>query len=326
MKVFISWSGDASKTAAKALADSLKQVFNGVEPWFSAENIAAGQEWFEELMTALEDARFAIVCLTTPTLRAPWIMFESGAAAAKFGERKVAPLLLDCAAEDLVDPLARFHATPFDRDSVLKLFQSINASIDARLNPLPLEMTFNAVWPKLEADVGRAIKEEQEARKPKYDVFLSAPMASFDSDAQYIPFRDEVMKVVAALRARCHLAVFCALEPIESMADFDLHGVSVQEDMAILGQSGSFVMLYPQKLATSALFETGYALALGLPSRLFVRSEQDLPYLLQRLPEAFTNVSILDSREWKTYDDIADHLAQNADRWFRRRSRAALKD
>jgi hypothetical protein len=38
--------------------------------------------------------------------------------------------------------------------------------------------------------------------------------------------------------------------------------------------SGSFVMLYPQKIATSALFEAGYALALGRSSLFFVNNEQ----------------------------------------------------
>lgn len=325
MKVFISWSGTASRAAARALAESLREVFNGVEPWLSSVDIEPGQQWFDELMTTLEDTRFAVVCLTKRTLRAPWIMFESGAVAAKFGERKVVPLLLDCAPEDLVDPLARFHATPFDRESVRQLFGSINASIDAPLKPRALAATFDVMWPELSAAVAKAIAAEREVAKPKWDVFLSVPMASFDSDAQYRPFRAEAMKVVTALRERCKLTVFCALEAIESMDHFDLHGVSAEEDMRILHESGNFVMLYPQKLATSALFEAGYALALGLPSRFFVKNDKDLPYLMQRLPEAFTNVSILDAREWETYEDIAEHLERNAARWFGQRAKAELK-
>jgi nucleoside 2-deoxyribosyltransferase len=95
--------------------------------------------------------------------------------------------------------------------------------------------------------------------------------------------------------------------------------------MEVLQNSGSFVMLYPQKLTSSALFEAGYALALGRPSLFFVRDEKDLPYLMQRLPEAFTHVSILDSREWRSYDDIARLVVRNADHWFRQASPAQLK-
>jgi len=46
---------------------------------------------------------------------------------------------------------------------------------------------------------------------------------------------------------------------------------------------------------------------------------------MQRLPEAVTNVSILDSREWNTYEDIGKLLGRNADRWFRKGSVAQLK-
>lgn len=326
MKVFISWSGEASKAAALALSESVRDVFTGVEPWLSARNIEAGQKWFDELTTALEDSRFAVVCLTARTLRSPWILFEAGAVAVKFGSPKVVPLLLDCAAADLVDPLKPFQAVSFGRDSLKQLFRSINSSIDSPLKPVALNAAFDAVWPKLDAAVKAAMEEERKATKPKYDVFLSVPMASFTSDSDYQAFRKEAMKVVSALRDRCKLSVFCALEDIPSMKDFETHGVSAHDDMTILHDSGCFIMIYPKKLATSALFEAGYALALGLPSRIFVQDEKDLPYLLQRLPEAFTNVSILDSREWTTYDDIGLRLVQNAKRWFGRRVMAELKD
>ena len=65
------------------------------------------------------------------------------------------------------------------------------------------------------------------------------------------------------------------------MAEFESLGLSARDDLEILHHSGDFVMLYPQKLASSALFESGFALALVLPCRFFVRTEEDLPYLMQ---------------------------------------------
>lgn len=324
MKVFISWSGDVGKAAARAIGQSISDVFTGVEPWISAVNIQAGQEWFAELMEALEDSRFGIACVTKRSLSAPWIMFESGALSAKFGSPKLVPLMLDCVAKDLVDPLARFNGVLFDEDSMRGLFASINASVGAPLAPKALSAAFKDVWPAFNAAVRDALSAERKALRSKYDVFLSAPMASFKDDSEYQPFRTDVLKVIHALRD-CGLSVFCALEEIDSISQFDTHGISTHDDIAILQQTGSFLMLYPQKLATSALFEAGYALALGRPSLFFVRNEQDLPYLMQRLPEALTNVSILDSREWKTYEDIVKLLRRNADHWFRKDSVAQLK-
>lgn len=327
MKVFICWSGSASKAAASALGTSIKEVFTGVEPWLSADNIAPGQQWFAELMAALEESRFAIVCLTERTLRAPWILFESGAVSAKFGSSRVVPLLLDCKEKDLVDPLARFQATTFDHDSVRRMFESINSTLSAPLTPVALRAAFREVWPVLESTVTEALEAERKSTQPKFDVFLSVPMASFESDSEYQLFHAEAMKVVRVLRdpERCGVSVFCALEEIDSMAKFDTHGTSIEEDMDNLRNSRSFVMLYPKKLATSALFEAGYALALGLPCRFFVHDYEDLPYLLQKLPEAFTNVSILDHTDWDTYEEICECLEENAERWFRRRAVAERK-
>jgi hypothetical protein len=320
MKIFISWSGAASQAAAVALGESIRAVFAGVDPWISAEDIAPGQQWFSEMMAALEDSRFGIVCLTARTLRAPWLLFESGAVSAKVGSPKLVPLLLDCVAEDLVDPLARFQATTFDRKSVQRLFGSINSSLGAPLTSTTLKASFAKAWKKLERAVGEALKAEC-----AYDVFLSVPMASFKDDSEYKPFYRDAMKVVDALRNRCKLSVFCALEGIDSMDKFDVVSTSVEVDIDNLRNSGSFVMLYPQKLATSAVFEAGYALALGLPCRLFVRDPRDLPFLLRRLPEAFTNVSILDSTDWETYEDIGKCLEESAERWFRRSAVAQRK-
>ncbi|WP_150051184.1 MULTISPECIES: toll/interleukin-1 receptor domain-containing protein [Methylomonas] len=324
MKVFISWSGDTSKAAAIAIGQSVSDVFSSVEPWISAVNIQAGQQWFSELMQALEDSKFAIACITKRSLGAPWIMFESGALSAKFGSPRLVPLMLDCVAEDLVDPLARFNGVLFDEDSVHGLFKSINSSVGTPLTPKALKAAFKEIWPDLNAKIHDALEAERKTLRPEYDVFLSAPMASFKDDSEYQSFRAEVLKVIHALDA-CGLSVFCALETIESMSMFDTHGVSTHDDLDIMKKSGSFIMLYPQRLATSALFEAGYALALGLPSLFFVRDEQDLPYLMQRLPEAVTHVSILDSREWQTYEDIGDLLRRNAHHYFRTGSVAQLK-
>ena len=72
------------------------------------------------------------------------------------------------------------------------------------------------------AGVKAAIATEKKA----FDVFLSVPMASFASDAQYKAFRANAMKVVRALRTKCRLTVFCALENIKSIKQFDLCGNS----------------------------------------------------------------------------------------------------
>lgn len=141
-------------------------------------------------------------------------------------------------------------------------------------------------------------------------------MAAFETEAQYQAFRTDAMKVVTALRQHSGLRVFCAIERIESIKQFDTYGVGAREDIEALNDSANFVLIYPERLVTSALFEAGYALARGMPCRFFVRKTTDLPFLMRKLPEVFQHVSIVDESEWRDYDELALRLQQNASAWF----------
>lgn len=69
---------------------------------------------------------------------------------------------------------------------------------------------------------------------------------------------------------------------------------------------------------------------MGLPCRFFVRDQSDdlykLPFLMRKLPEVFSHVSIIDDSEWQTYEDIADRLVRNRDNWFGKRVEAKFLD
>jgi nucleoside 2-deoxyribosyltransferase len=320
MTIFLSWSGEASRLAAQAIGEAIDSVFNDAQPWISSKDIQLGQEWFTELRSALDSTRFAIVCLTQRNAASPWVMFEAGAVAGKLQGLKLVAVQLEGEVADLVDPMARFNSTRFDREGMQRLFESINLSLGSPMKPVGLKGSFDAVWPALDAAVKAAVRSE-----PAYDVFLSVPMAAFDTDAQYQAFRADAMKVVTTLRDRCQLRVYCALERIASMKDFDTYGASAKDDVEALHDSANFVLIYPQRLVSSALFEAGYALARGLPCRFLVQKAGDLPFLMRKLPEVFTHVSVSDADEWTTYDDLAQLLVKNAPYWFGMRYRARLE-
>ncbi len=320
MTIFLSWSGAASRAAAQAIGEAIDNVFSDAQPWISSKDIELGKEWFTELRTALESTRFAIVCLTQRNAASPWVMFEAGAVVGKLQGMKLVVVQLEGDVTDLVDPLARFNSTRFDRAGMQRLFESINVSLGSPMKPLGLKGSFDAVWPTLEAAVKAAVSSE-----PTYDVFLSVPMAAFDTDAQYKSFRADAMKVVSALRDRCGLRVYCALENIPSIENFDPFGASVKNDLEALHDSANFVLIYPERLVSSALFEAGYALARGLPCRFMVQKTSDLPFLMRKLPEVITHVSISNAEEWKTNDELIKLLVKEAPHWFGTRYRARLE-
>lgn len=160
MKLFISWSGNASRTVAKTFRDWIPLVINDVQPWMSEEDIAAGSHWPTEIHGRLRDAKFGVICITPENTSRPWLLFEAGALAKAIDESKirVCPYLFGLAKSDLTPPLAHFQSETTDKIDTFKLLQSINEtvrSVDglARTDP-QLESAFEKWWPDLERALG----------------------------------------------------------------------------------------------------------------------------------------------------------------------------
>jgi hypothetical protein len=71
--------------------------------------------------------------------------------------------------------------------------------------------------------------------------------------------------------------------------DVDPEAIAAETDLAALIASRNFLMIYPSRLLSSCLLEAGYALVAGTPSVYFVRTDDDLPYLLRGAVESFRN-------------------------------------
>src|SRR5664279_2432056 len=93
MKVFISWSGDASQRVAKALRDWLPQVINAIEPFMSSEDIEKGTRGLAAIASELEATSCGIICLTPKNFQKPWVNFEAGAISRSVGTSHVIPFL-----------------------------------------------------------------------------------------------------------------------------------------------------------------------------------------------------------------------------------------
>ena len=318
MQVFVSWSGAASHAAAKALKDVLPSIIQSLDVFLSSEDIEKGEPWFQKLGETLEGSDFAILCLTPENLDAPWLLYEAGAAGKHFEQARVVPLLIGLTSADLISPLSHLNAAKTDREDMFKLVTAINNHAkDDKLSKEALANSFKKWWKDLDSGLKKATAQATQPVAFEYDVFLSAPMAALNDNAAYQKSRAETLKVFNALHADCGFKVYWAMENIESIDQFDSRDAAVLEDLTALDKSATFVLLYPEKLATSALFEAGYALALGRRSHFFVRETKQLPYLMQKLEgPAAPLVSIHDSGDWTTYDDIAAKIRLHKDLWF----------
>lgn len=186
MKVFISWSGNRSKSVAEYLASWLPLLMQAVEPWVSTA-IDKGTRGNEEIAKALESTGVGLLCLTRENLDAPWIHYEAGALAKSHD--RVWTLLLGISHADVSPPLSQFQHALATRDDVYQLVASINRRLDGfGQRPVPetsLAKLFDRFWPDLEEKI-----HEVEATAGS-----SGPVRS---DRQLI---EEVLELVRYLRA-----------------------------------------------------------------------------------------------------------------------------
>ena len=164
MKVFISWSGDASRPLAEALGDWLPRVLQYVQPFVSSSDTEKGVRWATVVSKELAETQIGIICLTPDNLKSEWILFEAGALSKEVERGKVCPLLFfGIEASDVTGPLALFQCATFSKGEMARVVRTINA--DAGGHQLPdtvLADTFEMWWPKLEA----AISSARTARPP----------------------------------------------------------------------------------------------------------------------------------------------------------------
>ena len=148
MKVFISWSGEASRGLAQVLSDWMPNVLQSADPFMSDTDIAKGDPWSTKLTGELEATHFGVVCLTPDNKDAPWLHFEAGALSKISAIGRVAPLLFDLTPSDIHGPLARFQHTSFEQEEIRKLLRSINSAAgdgaDERFGK-----AFDALWDDL---------------------------------------------------------------------------------------------------------------------------------------------------------------------------------
>ena len=156
MKVFLSWSGEISRSVAELLQEWIPDVINIIQPWVSSEDIRGGDRWLSKLLEQLDESDFGILCCTAEAVTSAWLLFEAGALAKHLNSR-VVPLLIDIRVEDLPDPLKNFQARAISESGLKALVEDINSALAAaNFNPLDsarLDRAFNRTWPALKDNI-----------------------------------------------------------------------------------------------------------------------------------------------------------------------------
>ncbi|WP_288447430.1 TIR domain-containing protein [uncultured Chryseobacterium sp.] len=168
MKIFLSWSGNASHQVALTLRDWLPSVIQVVEPYVSSEDIDKGARWSTDISKELEDSAFGILCVTKENINAPWLQFEAGALSKKLDKSFVSPFLFDIKRSEIKGPILQFQSTIIDKADILKLVNTINKACgEEKLKDDRLEKAFDVWYPKLEENLNSIVKPTE---SPKEEV------------------------------------------------------------------------------------------------------------------------------------------------------------
>lgn len=152
MKVFISWSGEASREVAIALSDWFPKVLQGVETFVSAKDIDKGANWITELTRELEDTDFGVVCLTPENLLSPWLHYEAGAITRSV-ESRVCPVLHGVKKGQVKAPIAQLQMTDINLNDFKLLMQSMNKTSGGLLSLPAVDEAVDVWWSHLDAAV-----------------------------------------------------------------------------------------------------------------------------------------------------------------------------
>lgn len=167
MKVFISWSGPLSHKIGEAFRTWLPGALQLVKPYFTPSDIEKGARWNAEISRELETSSVGIFCMTRENLNSSWLLFEAGALSKQLDKSRVCPVLVGLETSELPGPLSQFQATPFERDEIYKLIQTINAALgDAHLDERTLDSVFDMWWPKLESQVQEIVETHATEAEP----------------------------------------------------------------------------------------------------------------------------------------------------------------
>ncbi|MBA4072712.1 MAG: hypothetical protein C0497_12880 [Gemmatimonas sp.] len=112
----------------------------------------------------------------------------------------------------------------------------------------------------------------------------------------------QVIALVAALERELSLSpIYYAGMALKTPREFEDETLALRNNLSALTASRRFVLVYPRPLPTSALIELGYAMAMKIPTRIFVRDWKHLPFMLRSATRVCPEIAIL---RYRTLDDV----------------------
>tara|TARA_R110001583_G_scaffold157301_1_gene309209 strand:+ start:79 stop:1107 length:1029 start_codon:yes stop_codon:yes gene_type:complete len=179
MKVFLSWSGDASHKVALILREWLPSVIQSIVPYVSSEDIDKGARWSTDIASELADSSYGILCVTKDNLHAPWLTFEAGALSKTMDKSFVSPFLFNIKRSEVNGPILQFQSTIFQKDDIKKLLVSLNkAGTEGQLSEEKLDKALDVWYPELEKNLNGLLQKLPKQEEVKVEAKREEPLAN----------------------------------------------------------------------------------------------------------------------------------------------------
>jgi hypothetical protein len=167
VKIFISWSGERSKTVAKTLRKWLISVMPNAKPFMSDIDIALGTVGLDTINRALQGAEHGIICLTPENMHNVWIHYEAGAIK-KAVDAKVWTLLIGgLGVSQVKGPLSQFQHAKCTEEAISRLVYEMHQASGNLVVEADVHRTLTLWWPELEK-VFATLPPTPVAREPNF--------------------------------------------------------------------------------------------------------------------------------------------------------------
>lgn len=208
-QVFLSWSGDRSRSLAQALRRWLPEVIQSVSVFMSDDEIEPGKRWEADLSKELQTSNFGVVCLTPENLSSAWLIFEAGALSKTLEVAYLVPYRLGLRAVHVGPPMAQFQGVDADEVGTLRLLTSINKSIGSPLSTTQLERAFKRWWPDLlnelstiSTQVPAKVRSDREMLEEVLELVRRAGSKELQNDLNQLLSLPSVQSIKVAQRQR----------------------------------------------------------------------------------------------------------------------------
>lgn len=319
--IFISWSGDDSKEIALALKDVLEQkvfVGNSLSCFVSDQNISSGTEWWNTVKTSLKVCKVGIICVTKGNSMAPWVHYEAGAMVAH--NIPVIPLLFHCDFSTLsATPLNNKQAVQFyDERKFLQMLCDIYSYLNySGMNDDQIKYIGKEAYSCLRANLSTVFTKLKNTRVfntkyvyPKSEnviqkntIFMSAQMSCLTDHDEYSELHDFLARLNDTLLKNGFTEVYCPMLEVDDPTCFDGEIKAIRKNFPRMKRADSMIIILPHNLPSSALVESGYAIALSKNTVIFHR--EGVPYILK---DAGSEIQHLKVYSFKDYDEIMEKI------------------